>query len=98
LSDPLNIDDFAPLSPLVRGYEFRSSCAYLILCNGAEFSASAAYALMRDIRQMHPAIEIAIVATPKVKSIEVREKELPQQSDGMPTSDQEQESKQSREE
>jgi hypothetical protein len=98
LEKPLTIDDFAPLSPLVRGYEFRPGCAYLILCDGKEFSASAAYALMRDIRQMHPDVQIAIVATPKVKSIEVREKELPQQSDGMPASDQKQEGKQSRKE
>jgi hypothetical protein len=94
----VNIDDFAPLSSLVRGYEFRPGCAYLILCDGKGFSASAAYALMRDIRQLHPDVQIAIVTTPSLKSIEVREKELPQQSDGMPASDQEQESKQSREE
>jgi hypothetical protein len=80
--EPLNIDDFAPLSPLVRGYEFRPGCAYMILCDGKEFSASAAYALMRDIRQLHPDVQIAIVATPSVKSIEVREKSEPTTPEG----------------
>jgi hypothetical protein len=86
-SDPLNIDDFAPLSPLVRGYEFRPGCAYLILCDSKEFSASAAYALMRDIRQLHPDVQIAIVATPKIKSVEIREKTETPAPHGDPASD-----------
>lgn len=70
----LNIDDFAKLSPLVKGYELRSDCAYLVVCDGKDFSQSLAEALMNDIRQMHPDLNIAIVATLKPKSIEVREK------------------------
>jgi hypothetical protein len=71
---PINIDDFQKLSPLVKGYELRPDCAYLIICDGKDFSRPHAEALMRDVMQMHPDLSIAIVATTKPKSIEVREK------------------------
>jgi hypothetical protein len=71
---PVNIDDFKPLAKLVAGYELDPSKAYLIVCDGKDFSAGLAHALMNDIRQMHPDVNIAIVATLKPKSIEVREK------------------------
>ena len=73
----LNVDDFAPLAKLVKCYELDPSKSYLILCDGKSFSRGLAEALMCDIRQMHPDIQIAIVATAKPKDIEVREK-LPQ--------------------
>lgn len=72
--EPLTIDDFAKLSPLVRGYELRPDRAYLIVCDGKDFSQGLAERLMQDIRQMHPDVNIAIVASLKPKSIEVREK------------------------
>lgn len=71
---PVNIDDFSKLSPLVRGYELDPSKVYLIVCDGKDFSSGHAESLMRDIMQMHPNLNIAIVATLKPKSIEVREK------------------------
>ncbi len=75
--EPINIEEFQKLSPLVKGYELRPDRVYLIICDGKEFSPNAAYALMNDIRQMHPDLNIAIVATLKPKSIEVREKDDP---------------------
>lgn len=96
--EPLRIDDFAPLSALVEGYELRPDRAYLILLDRKGFSPGAAHSLMRDVLQLHPHLQIAMIVSPESRAIEVREKELPQQRDGMPASDQEQESKQSREE
>jgi len=71
---PVNIDDFKPLAKLVAGYELDPSKVYLIVCDGKDFSRGLAERLMQDIRQMHPTVNIAIVATLKPKSIEVREK------------------------
>lgn len=71
---PINIDDFKPLSKLVAGYELDPTKVYLIVCDGKDFSRGLAEALMRDITQMHPDLNIAIVGTLKPKSIEVREK------------------------
>jgi hypothetical protein len=71
---PLNIDEFTKISPLVRGYELRPDRSYLIVCDGKDFKQGLAERLMQDIRQMHPDVNIAIVATLKPKSIEVREK------------------------
>lgn len=71
----VNIDDFKPLAKLVAGYELRQDCAYLVVCDGKDFNRGLAEALMQDILQMHPDLNIAIVATLKPKSIEVREKE-----------------------
>lgn len=73
-SDPVNIDDFSKLSPLVRGFELDPTKSYLIVCDGKDFSSGLAERLMQDIRQMHPDLNIAIVASLKPKSIEVREK------------------------
>lgn len=73
-SDPVNIDDFKPLSKLVAGYELNPTKSYLIVCGGNDFSSGLAERLMQDIRQMHPDLNIAIVASLKPKSIEVREK------------------------
>ena len=72
--EPINIDDFRPLGKLVNGYELDPAKAYLIVCESKSFSRGLAEALMRDIRQMHPDINIAIVASLKAKDIEVREK------------------------
>jgi len=84
--DPINIDDFAPLSKLVKGYELDPTKIYLIVLDGKDFRSLAAYNLMNDIRQMHPDINIAIIASIKPNSIEVREKRdgstLPSTPDG----------------
>lgn len=87
---PLNIDDFTKVMPLAKGYELDPAKVYLVVADGKDFNASAVQALMRDIRQMHPDLSIAIVATLKPKSIEIREKapgpaaadELPEPDDG----------------
>ena len=70
-----NIDDFKKLSPLVDGYELDPEKIYLIVCDGKAFNFGAAASLFSDIRQMHPNIQIAVVATLKPKLIEVREKQ-----------------------
>ena len=70
--EPLTIDAFAPLSALVKGYELKPGHAYLIVLDKEHFNAGLASALMRDIRQMHPDVEIAVVATPKSRAIHVR--------------------------
>jgi hypothetical protein len=71
--EPLNIDDFAPLSPLVRGYEFRPGCAYLIICSAEKFNLRAAQSLFKDIMELHSDLQIAVVATPYPKSIEIKQ-------------------------
>lgn len=71
---PVNIDDFQKLSPLVRGYELDPAKVYLVVCQAQDFNYGLAYSLMKDIREMHPDLNIAIVASLKPKSIEVREK------------------------
>ena len=82
--DPVNIDDFAPLAKLVKGYELDPAKAYLIVCDGKSFSKGLAEALMRDVRQMHPDINIAIVATLHPKEIEVREKKADEKQEPGP--------------
>ena len=77
MEKPLRIDDFAPLSALVKGYELRPDCAYLILFDKKGFSLGAAHSLMRDVLQLHLNIQIAMVVTPESQSIEVREKNEP---------------------
>ena len=72
--EPLNIDDFAPLSKLVRGFELDPEKTYLLVCDAKDFSFEHAHALMKDVREMHPNINIAIVASTKSKGIEVLEK------------------------
>lgn len=71
--EPVKIDDFSPLSPLVKGYELRPDRAYLIVCDGKKFSMQAAQALMRDAREMHPDLNVSIVATVAPKEITVME-------------------------
>lgn len=71
---PINIDDFAKISPLVRGYELDPAKVYLIVCDGKDFNSGLAHSLMKDIMQMHPNLNVAVVASLKPKSIEVREK------------------------
>jgi hypothetical protein len=71
---PVNIDDFKPLAKLIAGYELRPDRVYLIVCDGKDFSFSAAHSLLKDIREMHPDLNIAVVATLKPKSIEITEK------------------------
>ena len=73
-NEPINIDEFKPLSSLVKGYELDPTKIYLIVCDGKDFKAGHAYSLFKDIRQMHPDINIAVVASLKPKSIEVMEK------------------------
>jgi len=75
-SEAINIDDFRPLAKLVSGYELDPAKVYLIVCGKESFSSGAAYSLMSDIRQMHPDIQIAIVATTKPKDVEVRVKSV----------------------
>jgi len=70
----INIDDFKPLGKLVSGYELDPAKSYLIVCDGKSFNKGLAESLMRDIRQMHPDIHIAIVASLKPKDIEVKVK------------------------
>jgi len=74
---PLCIDDFKPLAAVVDGYELKPGCAYLILCNDKHWDGEKAASLLRDIHQMHPDLEIAIVASPDIKDLEVREKPCP---------------------
>jgi hypothetical protein len=71
---PINIDEFKPLAKLVSGYELDPTKVYLIVLEGKSFDRGLADSLMRDIRQMHPDISIAVVATLHPKGIEVREK------------------------
>lgn len=69
-----NIDDFKKLSPLIEGYELDPNKTYLIVCDGRAFDYAAAGSLFAGIREMHPNINIAVVATLKPKLIEIREK------------------------
>jgi hypothetical protein len=72
----ISIDDFTPIAKLTCGYELKPGHAYLILFDGKDFSSGLAAALMKDIREMHPNVEVAMVVTSKTSSIEVREKKL----------------------
>lgn len=74
---PLNIDDFTKVMPLTKGYELDPSKVYLIVVDGKDFQPNAIHSLMRDIQQMHPDLNIAVVATLKPKSIKVRMKDGP---------------------
>lgn len=71
----LNIDQFSEIAALVKGYELKPGHAYLILANDKDFDLPRLQRLMYDIRQMHPNVEIAVVATADAKKIKVMERE-----------------------
>lgn len=73
--EPLNIDEFAKLAPLVKGYELRPGMAYVVICDGKHFNFELANAIMKDVRESHPDLNICIVATLHPKSIEIAEKQ-----------------------
>jgi protein-tyrosine-phosphatase len=81
----INIDEFQKISPLVRGYELDPTKVYLIVCDGKDFRAGLAYSLFKDLREMHPDIQIAVIASMKPKSIEVMEKKDADASAGTAT-------------
>lgn len=74
MNEPPNLDDFRELSSLVKGYELDPNKIYLIVCDGKDFSTGAAHSLFKNLREMHPNINIAVVGTTKPKSVKVMEK------------------------
>jgi hypothetical protein len=77
----ITIDDFAPLSPLVKGYELDPAKHYFIICDGKKFEYKLAEALFKNIRENHPNLSIHIINTEAPKAIEVRETTLADQLD-----------------
>jgi len=71
---PLNIDEFKPLAKLVAGYELDPSKVYVVICDGKNFNFDLANAIMKDVRESHPNLNVCIVATLHPKSIEIAEK------------------------
>jgi len=70
----MKVEDYKPLATLVKGYELKPDHSYLFVCDGKKFSYELANALLRNVRDHHPNIGVFIIATPKSKGIEVREK------------------------
>lgn len=71
------------MSPLVSVYELHPDRTYLVICEGKKFSMAGAHSLMKDIRELHPELMIAIVATTDSKGIQLGEKiklEVPEES------------------
>ena len=73
MGEPIKIEDFKQLSPLVMGYELRPEHSYLIICDGKSFSREHANSLFKGIMQMHPDVQIAVVATMKPKDVKIME-------------------------
>ena len=72
----ITIDDFAPLAPLVKGYELDPAKHYFIICDGKKFEYKLAEALFKNIRENHPNLSVHIINTEAPKAIEVRETTL----------------------
>jgi hypothetical protein len=71
----MKVEDYKPLAALVKGYELKPDHSYLFVCDGKKFSYELANALLKNVRDNHPNIGVFIIATPKSKGIEVREKD-----------------------
>jgi hypothetical protein len=69
----IRVEDFLPLAKLVNAYELQPGNTYLVLVDGKSLSYDAAWALLKNVRECHPDIHVCIVATPKAKSMEVKE-------------------------
>ena len=67
--EPIKIDDFQKIAPLVRGYELQPGKHYLIVCDGKDFKFGLAHALFKDLLDRHPEIEIHVIGTLKPNGI-----------------------------
>ena len=79
MSEPIHMEEFTKLDPLAKGYEFKPGHSYLIVA-GKHFSRELASSLFKDLREMHPDLQIAVVQTLHPKEIEVKEKPSGDQS------------------
>jgi hypothetical protein len=73
MNNPLRVEDFHKVLPLKAAYEFKPGFHYLVVCDGKDFPYGMAHALLKDLSNLHPELEICVVATLKPRSIEVRE-------------------------
>ena len=76
--DIVSLDDFREVAPLCKAYEFKPDGVYLVVCHAKSFKSGAAHALFKDLREMHPNINIAVVATMMPEDVKVMEKVTPQ--------------------
>lgn len=72
----ITIEDFAALSPLIKAYELQPGRHYLFVCDGKHFDYDLANALIRRLRENHPEIHGAVLASLSPKGIDVRETTL----------------------
>jgi hypothetical protein len=72
--EPVNLDDFSKIAPLVRGYELQPGKHYLIVCDGKDFKFGLAHALFKNLLDLHPELQIHVVGTLKPSGIVVMEK------------------------
>ena len=84
--DPVSLENFVEIAPLTKAYEFKPGHVYLVLCNAKSFRTGAAYSLFKDLREMHPDLDIAVVATSTPEDVKVMEKTTqPEQQAALPT-------------
>lgn len=72
----ITIEDFAPLSTLVRAYELQPGKHYLIVCDGKSFDFALASNLFKRVAEWHPEAVVAVVNTLAPKSVTVVETTL----------------------
>lgn len=69
----MDTSNFKRLSPLTEVYALENDKVYLVLCDAKHFSLPHAHSLLKDLRQMHPEVNVSIVVTTKPKSIKIME-------------------------
>lgn len=73
----MRVEDFEPLSTLIRAYELQPGKHYIVICDGKHFSYELAHALFAGLRENHPELEIQVIATTVPKGIQIGEKKEP---------------------
>lgn len=81
---PVRLEDFQKIAPLVRGYELQPGKHYLIVADGKDFKFGLAHALFKELRELHPELQIHVVGTLKPSGIVVMEKKDERTGDAIP--------------
>lgn len=79
----ITTEDFAPLAPLVKGYELQPGKCYLFVVDGRKFDYKLANSLLHHLRDEHPEISAAVIGTMEPKGIDVRETTLADQLEAL---------------